>query len=163
MDSPRCWAGKWPQRSPAGGVPAGEPAGLGPAQGSAARTRGGSPPAGPARPPRPGPAAGGEPEPAAHGGRPGRPSDGDGPLAGHAQGSACCWPPMPAARVIRGHRISEPERRQLGGSGAVRADVSGIHTGGWRARPPKGSADAAGQNLTCPLLNLTPGAFIVWT
>lgn len=53
----------------------------------------------------------------------------------------------------------EPERRQL-------ADLVPFSSGSPPSDghdPAKGSGADAVHNLTCPLLNLTPGAFIVWT
>ncbi len=56
----------------------------------------------------------------------------------------------------------EPERRQLGDL-VPKAPLSPAATPADGGEAPKGSAGTVGQNLTCPLLNLTPGAFIVWS
>lgn len=50
----------------------------------------------------------------------------------------------------------EPERRQL--ADLVPAAAEGKVAGG-----AAGGSGEAGRTLTCPLLNLTPGAFIVWS
>jgi 3,4-dihydroxy 2-butanone 4-phosphate synthase/GTP cyclohydrolase II len=53
----------------------------------------------------------------------------------------------------------EPERRQLGDL----VPLSSVSPPSDGDDPVKGSGADAVHNLTCPLLNLTPGAFIVWT
>ncbi len=53
----------------------------------------------------------------------------------------------------------EPERRQL----ADLVPLSSVSPPSDGHDPAKGSGADAVHNLTCPLLNLTPGAFIVWT
>ena len=67
-------------------------AAMGQEQGSAAGAGGASPLAGPAEPAPDRPAVGGGSRPAADGGRPGRPPDGDGPLAGDHGGQPAAHP-----------------------------------------------------------------------